>query len=303
MRILLLGKYGQLGWELQRTLAPLGQVVSLDYPEVDFTQLTSLRELVLEIQPQVIVNAVGYTAVDKAEEEPRITQLINGTAPGVLADTANKLGSALIHFSTDYVFDGTKDSEYLETDAPKPLGVYAQSKLDGERAIELAGGIFLILRTSWMYSLRRDNFLIKVLSWARTKPILRIVTDQIGNPTSARMLAVVTALTIAMGGRAVLEWLAEYNGIYHVAGDGSASRFEWAEEILRCDPYPEEKVVKELQPALSSEFPTIARRPLYSALNCEKFMETFGLRLPPWQEALQMTLDKHQGTSFKFPLK
>ena len=291
MRILLLGKNGQLGWELHRTLSPLGEVIAPDFPEIDLTQGDKIRQQVRLIQPTVIVNASAYTAVDRAESEPEIAMAVNGLAPGLLAEEALKSGAAVVHFSTDYVFDGTKGSQYVETDIPNPIGVYSQSKLNGDMAIEQVGGAYLILRTSWMYSLRRDNFLTKVLTWARAESVLRIVTNHIGSPTSARMLAETTALTLAMGRSSVVDWIAENRGTYHVAGEGSASRFELAQEILRCDPHPEEQTVLELQPASSKEFPSPAPRPPNSSLNCNKFTQRFGLRLPPWQEALRMMLD------------
>jgi dTDP-4-dehydrorhamnose reductase len=290
MRILLLGKLGQLGWELHRALSPLGEIVALDYPDIDLAHAESLPQLLKDTQPEVIVNATAYNAVDRAESEPEIAYAVNARAPGLLAEHARKLGAALIHYSTDYVFDGAKDSPYLETDTPNPLGVYGQSKLDGEMAIEGAGGVYLILRTSWVYSLRRPSFVTKVLDWSRQQSTLRVVSDQVSNPTWARMLAETTALLLAKGTPDILGYLEGNRGIYHLAGSGHASRFEWAQAILNHDPKPDEQVTREVLPAKSSDFPTPATRPLFSALNCEHFSDTFGLRMPDWEEALNMAM-------------
>jgi dTDP-4-dehydrorhamnose reductase len=200
------------------------------------------------------------------------------------------MGAHLIHYSTDYVFDGKKGSAYLESDLPNPLGVYGQSKLAGERSIQEAGGNTLILRTSWVYSLRRDSFVTKVLSWGRRQTSLRVVADQVGNPTWSRPLAETISQLLAMSGRDPYSWILERKGIYHLAGDGYASRLEWAQAILGCDPHPQEQVVQEVLPALTAEFPTPAQRPLFSALDCGRFTQTFDLRLPPWEIALQLAM-------------
>jgi dTDP-4-dehydrorhamnose reductase len=291
-RILLLGKIGQLGYELRRTLAPFGEVTALDYPEIDLVQSESLRPIVRSIRPEVIVNATAYTAVDRAESEPEIAMAINGRAPGVMAEEARELGAALIHFSTDYVFSGEKGSPYVESDETAPLGMYGQSKLAGEESIQEAGGAYLILRTSWVYSLRRASFVTKVMEWSRVQPSLRIVSDQVSNPTWCRMLAEVTSLLLAKGGSNLHGWLGERRGVYHLAGDGYASRFDWARAILELDPRREEQVTQEMLPASTGDFPTPARRPLNSALNCDRFAETFGLRLPPWKAALQLAMEE-----------
>ncbi len=292
MRILLLGSNGQLGWELQRALAPLGEEITLDFPELDLAQVDATRQAVRQAKPQVIVNASAYTAVDQAESEQSLAYAINGRAPGVLAEEARTLGAALVHFSTDYVFDGSKGSLYVETDPPHPLNVYGASKLAGEREIVEAGGAYLILRTSWVYSLRRDSFVTKVLQWSRENTSLRVVADQIGSPTWARMLAEVTAQLLAVAGSNPLEWMDERKGLYHLAGSGAASRLEWAQAILRLDPCQEEQVVDQVSPARTADFPTKAQRPLFSALNCDHFTEVFALRLPHWEDALRMAMEK-----------
>jgi dTDP-4-dehydrorhamnose reductase len=292
---MLFGKWGQLGWELQRSLAPLGEVTAVDYPEIDLVNESQVRELVRLHRPQVIVNATAYTAVDRAESEPKIAMAINARAPGFLAEEALRLGAVLIHYSTDYVFDGNKGSEYLESDSPNPLGIYGQSKLDGERAIQAAGGDYLILRTSWVYSLRRDSFVTKVLQWSRQQQVLRVVSDQVSNPTWARMLAGVTSLLLTRGGVRWRDWLSERRGLYHLAGSGYASRLEWAQAILKYDPHREEQVTREIQPALTADFPTPAQRPLFSALNCDLFNRTFGLSLPAWDNTLRLAMENNIG--------
>ncbi|HJW89635.1 MAG TPA: dTDP-4-dehydrorhamnose reductase [Anaerolineales bacterium] len=289
-RILLLGKVGQLGWELQRALATLGQVQALDYPEINLVDSESLRPLIRAVRPQVIVNATAYTAVDRAEAEPQLAMAINARAPGVMAEEAAQVGAALLHFSTDYVFDGAKGSDYIEADRSNPLGVYGRSKLAGEQTIQDVGGVYLILRTSWVYSLRRDSFVNKVLEWSRSQPTLRIVSDQVSNPTWCRLLAEACGQLLALAGADPMTWLGERHGLYHLAGSGKASRLEWARAILANDPRREEQVVKELLPAKTSDFPTPAQRPLHSALNCDRFERTFNLRLPDWEDALRLAM-------------
>lgn len=288
LKILLLGNTGQLGWELQRTLQPLGVVVALDYPEINMADAASIRKTVQEHRPEVIINATAYTAVDKAESEPELAEAINGTGPGVLAEEGRKLKAVLVHYSTDYVFDGTKGAPYMETDLPHPLNVYGESKLAGEQAIQSVDGAYLIMRTAWVYSMRRDSFVSKVLGWARQNETLRIVDDQISNPTWARILAETTALILGKG----IGTIEERKGLYHLAGSGYASRLEWAKEILELDPHRQEQTVKEIFPALTTDFPTPAQRPLFSALDCSRFGHVFDLVLPPWQKALRLVLDK-----------
>lgn len=293
MRILLLGKTGQLGWELNRSLQPLGEIRALDFPEIDLAKPESLREVIRTSAPDVIVNATAYTAVDKAESERELAFAINAAAPQVIAEEAKKIGALLIHYSTDYVFDGIKGAPYVETDTPNPLNIYGASKLKGEQAIQSESGTYLILRTAWVYTLRTsagstrpESFVSKVLQWARQNETLRIVDDQISNPTWARMLAEVTALVLARG----VEYIEEHKGLYHLAGSGFASRFEWAKQILELDPNRHEQKVQELLPAATAEFPTPAKRPLFSALNCDQFADAFGLHLLAWEDTLHMAM-------------
>lgn len=291
MRIVLFGKNGQLGWELQRILPSLGKVITLDYEDIDLADLKSLETRLDELKPDLIVNASAYTAVDRAESERELAMSINGTAPGLMAEAARRRGAMLVHYSTDYVFDGTKGSPYIETDSTNPINVYGESKLAGEEAIRQAADSYIILRTSWVYSLRlQSGFVKKVLAWARQNEVLRIVEDQVGCPTWARMLAETTGLLLAQGKNQPAEYFKPLSGMYHLAGKGGVSRLAWAQAILTHDPARAEQKAKTLEPALSSEFPTPAIRPLHSVLNSEYFENTFTLRIPPWEESLELAM-------------
>jgi dTDP-4-dehydrorhamnose reductase len=290
MRILLIGKYGQLGWELQRSLAPLGEVTAVDIPDVNLANAEGTRQLVRSVKPDLIVNPAAYTAVDKAETEPEICRAINSTAPGMLAEEASLIHAGFIHYSTDYVFDGAKTTSYVEGDQTHPLNEYGQSKLDGELAIQQVEAAALILRTSWVYSTRQGGFVNKVLEWSRQQQTMRVVVDQVASPTWCRMLAEVTALVIATGAKDIYAFMSQHRGLYHLAGSGSATRWEWARAILDLDPHKEQQVVTRLEQALTAEFPTPAQRPLQSSLDCTHFEQTFGLRLPDWQSALKLAM-------------
>jgi dTDP-4-dehydrorhamnose reductase len=288
-RILLIGKNGQLGWELHRTLATLGELTAVDYPEIDLEHPETGRDLIRQIRPQVIVNAAAYTAVDQAETEQERAWNINAIAPGLLAEEARRLNAVFVHYSTDYVFDGKKGAPYIEEDTPNPLNFYGRSKLEGERLVQEADGFSLILRTSWVYSLRQQaGFVGKVLQWSRQQETLRMVNDQIGNPTWARMLAEMTAQILARGD----DYIHERTGLYQLAGSGFTSRFEWAQMILELDPHRQEQTVRDIFPALTPDFPTPAQRPLFSALECSRFGHVFDLVLPPWQKALRLAFDE-----------
>jgi len=280
MRILLFGKNGQLGWELNRTLMCLGELVALDYPEVDFEKPRDVIKVVNQTKPDLIVNAAAYTNVDKAEEEPDKARLINADTPGEIARWCKLHNAVLIHYSTDYVFDGTKGSPYTEEDEPNPLNVYGKTKLEGEIAVQQSGAPYLILRTAWVYSMRGNNFVTKVLEWAKNSDVLRIVDDQISNPTWARALAEITADVIAMGLEDIRSFFSSKGGLYHCAGSGYCSRYEWAEAIL--DVFFKNKTIK-IVPAKTGDFPTLAERPLFSALDCKKFNRLFELFLLNWK--------------------
>jgi dTDP-4-dehydrorhamnose reductase len=290
MKILLLGNTGQVGWELHRTLFTLGELTALDYPQIDMANPVNIQTVVHNAQPNIIINATAYTDVDKAESEPDLAMAINGTGPGILAEEAKKLNAALVHYSTDYVFDGTKGEPYTEEDQPNPINIYGQTKLAGERAIQEITSVYLIFRTSWVYSLRRPCFVTKILGWAREHETLRIVDDQVSSPTWARTLAEATAQIITQGGGDPVDNIRRFSGLYHLAGGGVCTRYEWAKAILALDPKKEEQVVKKVLTATSAEFPTAAQRPHQSALSCTKFQNTFGLVNPHWENALSILL-------------
>lgn len=289
-RILLIGKNGQLGWELQRSLATLGEVTPLDFPEIDLSKPVLLRELIRDLSPDLIVNAAAYTNVDKAESEPEFARAVNAIAPGIIAEEAKRIGAAFIHYSTDYVFDGTKGSSYTEEDSPNPLNIYGKTKLEGEQLVQSVGGAFIVFRTSWVYSMRQGGFVTKVLQWARQQKDLHIVDDQISSPTWARMLAEATAQVIAQGRDEPVSYIKEKAGLYHLAGGSSCSRYEWAKEILSLDPHKEEQVVKNLLPAKSSDFPVAAMRPMNTGLNCGKTTANILIHLENWQKTLIFAL-------------
>ncbi len=287
MRILLLGKNGQLGWELERSLQPIGNVIALDYPQIDLADGKSIKNVVAEYSPQIIFNATAYTAVDHAESQADLAEAINGRGPGILAEEARRIGALLIHYSTDYVFDGFKGIPYKESDLPNPINVYGLTKLHGEEAVQQAGGLYLIFRTSWVYSLRRDNFVTKVMNWVTKQNELKIVDDQISSPTWARMLAESSAQIIAQGRGTPLAFLEDKVGLYHLCGDGYCSRYRWVEEIMRQTG----KIEKiKLIPAKSDDFPNPAKRPQFSVLDCSLIQETFQFRIPDWQSSLGLAL-------------
>ncbi len=283
-RFLLIGKNGQVGWELRRVLAPLGLVCSVDFPEIDLTRPDSIRRWVGETRPQVVLNAAAYTAVDKAESDPDLADQINGVAPGILAEEAKAAGALLVHYSTDYVFDGTKQAPYVETDTPNPLSRYGRSKLAGDTAVQAAGGRHLIFRLCWVYGNRGQNFMLTMMRLAREREKLRVVNDQTGCPTWCRMIAQATAYavreTVAAGDAAAL------CGLYHLAASGSVSWHGFAEAIVGLMPGSDKKC-KTIEPIPTSEYPTPARRPAWSVLGCDKLERAFGLRLPEWRESLE----------------
>jgi len=290
-RILQIGTKGQLGWELLRTCAPLGEVAALDFPDVDLADSAGLRDLVRSVKPDIIINAAAYTNVDKAESEPEKARAINATGPGVLAEEAKKINALLVHYSTDYVFDGTKGSPYVETDTPNPLSVYGQTKLEGEQVIAASGCVNLVLRSSWIYS-RRSGFVAKVLEWARTQEIIRIVDDQISSPTPAKLMAEITAGLVSGIVTNPQGWMLERKGIYHCACNGYCSRYEWAKEVLRLNSNPQARPDQKLLPALTMDFSTPAERPLRSRLDSSKFEATFGMKIPHWLDALKLVMEE-----------
>lgn len=302
MKILLLGKNGQVGWELQRSLAPLGQLIALDRQSADLcgdlSNLAGLAATVQAVRPDVIVNAAAYTAVDKAESEPALANTLNALAPGVLANEAASLGALLVHYSTDYVFDGSGDQPWDETDQPAPLSVYGQSKWAGEQLIAATGPYHLIFRTSWVYAARGGNFAKTMLRLARERAQLTVIEDQWGAPTGAELLADITAHAI----RQVHKRPADA-GLYHLVASGETHWCSYANHVLDYAGRTYYAIKKEASnlpplkaryasPILTSAYPTPARRPLNSRLDTRKLQTTFGLTLPPWQMGVNRMLDE-----------
>ena len=290
MKTVLIGKNGQLGWEFQRTLPPLGEVVSLGRDELDVADHHAVQKTLIELRPNLIINASAYTDVDLAETQIELATNINAIAPGVMAETTRNINAVFIHYSTDYVFDGKHNTPYTEDDPTNPLNIYGKSKLMGEENIKQSGDAYLILRTSWVYSLRGNSFVNKVLGWSRKNKTLKVVSDQVSSPTWARMLAESTTHAIITNKANLLDILRESRGIYHLAGGGYASRYEWAKLIVANDPKRTEQLVQTIEPAPSSDFSTPAMRPLFSALDCTKFSRTFSIHLPTWEESLQQAM-------------
>jgi dTDP-4-dehydrorhamnose reductase len=287
-RILLIGKIGQVGWELRRTLAPMAQVACVDFPEIDLTSTDSIRQWVRETRPSIIINAAAYTAVDKAESEPDKAMKINGVAPGILAEEAKKLGTLLVHYSTDYVFDGAKTEPYVETDTPNPLGAYGRTKLAGDEAVRAIGGAHLIFRLCWVYGARGQNFMLTMMRLAREREKLRVVGDQVGCPTWSRMIAETTALALK---RALVAGdVGAFTGTYHLASSGVTSWHGFADAIVKLMPAEGRKCVQ-VETISTAEYPTPTKRPAYSVLACDKLERTFGLRLPHWEESLKQVLE------------
>ncbi|UOP13362.1 MULTISPECIES: dTDP-4-dehydrorhamnose reductase [Pseudomonas] len=285
LKILITGQHGQVSQELQQRLLGLGELIVLGRDQLDLANVEQIRQQVRTHRPGLIINAAAHTAVDQAESEPDAAFAINATAPGILAEEAKALGIPLIHYSTDYVFDGAKPAPYTENDAPNPLGVYGQSKLSGEQAIAAVGGEYLILRTSWVYSSHGKNFLLTMQRLLQEKPHMRIVADQIGAPTWAGSIAEST--------RALIErWLAGAAGewgVYHLTAQGETSWFGFAQAIgehLRAQGKP----CAELEAIPSSAYPTPAQRPLNSRLDCSRLQQQWQVSQPRWQDALRECL-------------
>jgi len=291
MKILLLGKNGQLGWELNRSLQAFGDIVALDIDEADFSEPENLRQIVQQISPDVICNAVAYTAVDKAEKEETLAMNINGVAPGILAEEALKLDALLLHYSTDYVFDGTKKSPYVEADETNPLNAYGRTKLAGEIAVQSSGCDYLIFRTSWVYASRAQNFLLTMLKLAQEREVLSIVNDQVGSPTSARLISDTTVLCLqqAIKERRVGNFSSD---LYHLTNSGYTSWFGFTKEIVAQarSQLGMKLALKKLKAIPTTDYPTPAIRPMNSQLALTKLESTFSIKMPNWKESLSLCI-------------
>jgi dTDP-4-dehydrorhamnose reductase len=293
MKILLTGATGQVGWELARTLLPIGVVIAVDRNQADLADLNSLRAIIRQHQPNVIVNPAAYTAVDKAETEQELAFLVNAEASGILAEESKKIGALLVHYSTDYVFDGTKSTPYTEGDATNPINVYGQSKLAGEQAIQSVACDYLILRTSWVYASRGNNFLKTILRLTAEREELKIVADQIGSPTWARLIAETTAHVIrqAMHERQVNSF---NSGIYHLTSSGETSWHGFAQKIVDIVREQGKLELKNqaILPIPTSAYPLPAKRPANSRLATNRLEQQFGLTLPSWDNVLRLCMQE-----------
>lgn len=295
-RILLTGVSGQVGGELLETLAPLGEVVAPRRGEMELANAASVREMIRGVRPRWIVNAGAYTAVDNAESEPELAYAINAEAVRVIGQEAKTLGAGVLHFSTDYVFEGVSREPYRETDETRPVSVYGASKLAGELSLADSGAGYLIFRTSWVYGARGKNFLLAILKLAREREKLRVVADQHGAPTWSRDLARMAAQAVAQcetaaQGKELAEALAGVGGVYHAAGSGGTTWYGFAAEAVRLE---RERTpgtrFAEVEAITTAEYPTAARRPANSRMNCERLRERFGWRMMDWRESLQQVL-------------
>jgi dTDP-4-dehydrorhamnose reductase len=287
--ILLTGADGQIGWELRRTLPTLGEVVACGRQQLNLEDADSIRQVIRRVKPKVIVNAAAHTAVDQAEQEPALAMAVNGTALGIIGEEARRLDAGVIHYSTDFVFDGSASRPYREDDTTNPLSVYGRTKLAGERALAQTGVAALILRTGWVYGCRGRNFLLTAQRLARERDVLRVIDDQIGAPTWCRLLAEATAQILSAGAGRITEHLREHGGIHHSSCAGATSWCGFARRILELSSGDETARVR-VVPIETCDYPTPAARPAYSVLDNTKVGATFGIRLPDWELALALAL-------------
>lgn len=307
--VLLIGKNGQVGAELLPLLAQFADLTALDRQDLDLCDVQEIRRIVRHVRPQLIVNAAAYTVVDKAETETTVAHAVNATAPGILAHEAHQIGAVLVHYSTDYIFDGSKREPYIETDSPNPLNAYGQSKLAGELAIRESKVPHLIFRVSWVYATRGQNFLLAVLRLGSQREELRMVRDQVGTPNRAQDIARATAAVITQlhSDSGFVAPFEKVSGTYHLSASGAASRLDfsqaicdemtrspaphWASTAMEGRPF----ILKRLIPITTAEYPTPAARPLYSVLSNRRFCHSFGIALPEWRSQLHDTFSDSQG--------
>ncbi|HLK40150.1 MAG TPA: dTDP-4-dehydrorhamnose reductase [Polyangiaceae bacterium] len=292
MRIALVGSGGQLGQALAGTLACVGRVTAFDRAALDLRDMGAVRAAVRAAKPEVVVNAAAYTDVDRAEADEATAMLVNGDAVGALGEECRRISAGLVHYSTDFVFDGrrTDRAPYREDEPTGPLGAYGRSKLAGEQALAALGAPAIVFRTAWVYSPKRRSFVSSILRLARERDELRVVADQVGNPTLAADLATATALVLHAMRRDPFGAIDEARGIYHLAGAGAATRFELARAVIELDPRRAEHRAKRVEPIATADYPLPAPRPAFAPLDCRKALERFGVELPPWRYALARAL-------------
>jgi dTDP-4-dehydrorhamnose reductase len=296
MRIAITGRQGQLGWELCHAMAPLGEITALGRAEMDLAEPDQIRRVVRDLRPDLIVNAGAYTQVDKAEAEGELTDAINAVAPGVLGEEAKRIGARLVHYSTDYVFDGLKQHPYEESDAPAPINRYGRSKLAGERAIVASGCLHLILRTAWVYGSRGRNFMLTILKLGREREELSVVIDQLGVPNWSRGIAETTRQMMSTWNSRQPGSIRDLSGIFHLSAAGPTSWLEFARAIVdehQRAPWrrtEDRLLLKRIVPIASSQYPTAAARPRYSVLSGRKLREVFGIEPADWREQLKLAL-------------
>jgi dTDP-4-dehydrorhamnose reductase len=290
-KILLIGRNGQVGWELQRCLQTLGEIITTDMQDADhilnLSDHVAIRDVIHSVKPNVIINAAAYTAVDKAESDAEKAMQINGIAPGIVAEEAYNIGALLVHYSTDYVFNGKHTQAYVETDLTDPRSVYGETKLAGDQAIQQIGGHYLIFRTSWVYGARGQNFLLTMRRLAREREELRIVADQIGAPTWCRSIAEATAQALALWFSPQTSATADLSGIYNLTNGGETNWCDFAKAIVSHMEKPPRVI-----PISTAEYPAPAPRPAYSVLSNDKLEAVFGIRLPAWDKALDLCLQE-----------
>ena len=294
MKILLAGKDGQVGWELSRSLLPVGEVIALGRDQFDLSRPEELRGPIRRIKPDFIVNAAAYTAVDRAEKEADLAGIINGVAPGVMAEEAKTIDALFVHYSTDYVFDGEKEAPYKENDVPNPLNVYGRSKLDGERIIEASGCNFLILRTAWVYASRGKNFGRTILRLAEERESLDVIADQYGTPTSADLIADITALIIHQL-KQDQDRKSKLNGVYHLTASGSTTWYDYARFILETAQLNQGSFTLKphaLRPVPAVEYLSTTKRPGNSTLDTGKLADAFGLSIPDWKVQVRRMVEE-----------
>lgn len=288
--ILLIGKNGQVGWELERSLMPIGRVVAVDRKLMDLRNADAIRETIQQHKPNIIVNAAAYTAVDKAEQEVDLAMQVNAVALGVMAEEAKKQNALLVHYSTDYVFDGTKLSAYTESDEPNPINAYGKSKLAGEQAIQNVNGHYIILRTSWVYGLRGSNFLLTMLNLMKERQSLSVVSDQIGTPTWSRLIAEISIQVINQA------WMKKKrgdftSGLYHLTASGETSWYEFASTIADIAlAQGMDLKIANINPIHAADYSTPAKRPLNSRLSLNGLVNQYDVNVPNWREALRLCM-------------